>query len=358
MILPGRGPDVRQSATLPIIMGLLDQFTAVMRRKHYALRTEKTYRHWIVSFLRYHRGAGGSWRHPAEMGAAEIEAFLTHLAVERKVAAATQNQALNAIVFLYKRVLGIEPGDFNAVRAKRPRRLPTVMSRREVRVVIERIPPLVQLLVQVMYGGGLRLGEACSLRVKDVDIERLQITVRQGKGGKDRVTLLPERLVEPLGKLIDDRRAVHARDLAAGEGWVELPHAFARKSPKAAWSLAWQYVFAAAGLSHHPVTGQRGRWHIHETSVQKAISRATGRAGLTKRVTSHVFRHSFATHLLEDGYDVRTIQKLLGHAHLDTTMIYTHVVEQTSRGVLRVRSPLDELAVQTREATVRSSNGS
>lgn len=337
-------------------MKLLDQVTAVLRWKHYARRTEKTYKHWIMAYLRFHRGADG-WRHPADMGAAEVEAFLTHLAVERKVAAATQNQALNAIVFLYKQVLEIDPGQFNAVRAKRPRRMPTVLSRQEVGAVIAELSPPVQLLVQVMYGGGLRLGEACSLRVKDVDLERLQLTVRQGKGDKDRVALLPERLVEPLATVIDERREVHKRDGAVGEGWVELPHAFARKSPKAPWSLGWQYVFAAAGLSHHPVTGQRGRWHLHESSVQKAISEAARRAGMTKRVTSHVFRHSFATHLLEDGYDIRTIQTLLGHAHLETTMIYTHVVEQASRGVLRVRSPLDELAVQTREATGRSLNG-
>ena len=321
-------------------MRLLDRFTAVMRRKHCALRTEKTYRHWIMAYLRYHRGAEG-WRHPAEMGAVEIEAFLTYLAVEQKVAAATQNQALNAIVFLYKQVLQIDPGQFNAVRAKRSRRLPTVLSRQEVRAVIAEIALPVRLLVQVMYGGGLRLGEACSLRVKDMDLERLQITVRQGKGDKDRVTLLSERLVEPLAKVMDERREIHQRDLAAGEGWVEPPHAFARTSPKAAWSLAWQYVFAAAGLSRHPVTGQQGRWHIHETTAPKAISGAARRAGLTKRVSSHAFRHSFATHLLEDGYDIRTIQTLLGHAHLETTMICTHVVEQATRGVLRVRSPMD-----------------
>jgi len=330
-------------------MKLLEKVTAMMRRKHYALQTEKTYRHWIMAFLRFHRNAQG-WRHPAEMGAAEIESFLTHLAVDRRVAAATQNQALNAIVFLYKQVLDVEPGDFNAVRAKRPRRLPTVLSRREVHAVIEQLQPPIQLMVQVMYGGGLRLGEACSLRVKDVDLERLQITVRQGKGAKDRVTLLPECLAEPLRKVVGDRRAMHEHDLETGEGWVELPYAFARKSPKAAWSLAWQYIFAASGLSHHPVTDQRGRWHIHKSTVQKAIKGAARRAGITKRVTSHAFRHSFATHLLESGYDIRTIQTLLGHAHVETTMVYTHVVAQTTRGVLRVRSPLDRAAKSNRRA--------
>jgi len=322
-------------------MKLLDQVTAVLRRKHYALATEKTYKHWIKAFLRFHRSADG-WRHPAEMGAAEIEAFLTYLAVERRVAAATQNQALNALVFLYKHVLEVDPGQFNAVRAKRPRRLPTVLSRQEVRVVIAQVNPPLQLIVQVMYAGGLRLGEACAVRVKDVDLERLQIMVRRGKGDKDRVTLLSTSLVEPFRQLIAARRRVHEEDLEAGEGWVELPHAFERKAPRAAWLLAWQYVFAAAGFSRHPVTGQRGRWHVHESTVQRAITGAARRAGLTKRVTSHAFRHSFATHLLEDGYDIRSIQTLLGHARLETTMIYTHVVEQACKGVLRVRSPLDD----------------
>jgi len=321
-------------------MQLLDQVTALMRRRHYALRTEKTYKYWILDFLRFHR-TPDYWKHPTELSATDVETYLTHLAVKRKVAAATQNQSLNAIVFLYKQVLGVEVGYFNAMRANRSKRLPTVLSRQEVRRVIERIPPALQLLVQVMYGGGLRLGEACSLRIKDIDLDRLQLTIRQGKGNKDRVTLLSERLTKPLGSELKKRRFLHEIDLAAGEGWVELPHAFARKSPKAAWSLIWQYVFAAPKLSSHPITGQRGRWHIHQTTIQKAIAQAAKTAGLTKRVTSHAFRHSFATHLLEDGYDIRTIQTLLGHSHIETTMIYTHVMEQASRGVLRVKSPLD-----------------
>jgi site-specific recombinase XerD len=202
-----------------------------------------------------------------------------------------------------------------------------------------------------MYGGGLRVGEACAVRVMDIDLDRLQLVVRRGKGDKDRVTPLPERLVDPLRTLIDARRARHAADVEAGEGWVELPFAFERKSPRAAWSLEWQYLFAAADLSVDPVSGRRGRWHIHESTVQKSVTSAARAAGITRRVTSHVFRHSFATHLLEDGYDIRTIQTLLGHSHVETTMIYTHVVEQASRGVLRVRSPLDSLA--GRDATVR-----
>jgi len=323
-------------------MALRDDFTAVIRRKHYSRRTERTYWTWIAAFLRFHRGAAG-WRHPGSMGATEIEAFLTHLAVDRRVAASTQNQALNAIVFLYKQVLEIDPGTFNAARARPSRRLPTVLSRREVWALLDKLAPPVRLIAEVMYGGGLRVGEACSVRVMDVDLDRLQLTVRRGKGDKDRMTPLSERLIEPLHALIEARRELHTEDLAAGEGWVELPFAFERKSPRAPWSLEWQYLFAATDLSRDPVSGRRGRWHVHESTVQKAITSAARAAGITRRVTSHALRHSFATHLLEDGYDIRTIQTLLGHAHVETTMIYTHVVEQASRGVLRVRSPFDAL---------------
>jgi integron integrase len=331
---------------------LHQQFVAVVRRRHLARRTEKAYWMWIMAFLRFHRGSDG-WRHPRSMGAAEVEAFLSHLAVERNVAAATQNQALNAIVFLYKQVLEIDPGSFHAVRARPSRRLPTVLSRREVALVINEIPPPIRLIAELMYGGGLRVGEACSVRVMDIDLDRLQLTVRRGKGDKDRVTPLPERLVDPLQAIIDARRIRHAADIEAGEGWVELPFAFERKSPRAAWSLAWQYLFAAADLSVDPVSGRRGRWHIHESTVQKAVTAAAGAAGIARRVTSHVFRHSFATHLLEDGYDIRTIQTLLGHSHVETTMIYTHVVEQAARGVLRVRSPLDSLDVDGCHTPIR-----
>jgi len=329
---------------------LHQQFVSVIRRRHLSRRTEKAYWLWIMAYLRFHRGSEG-WRHPRSMGAAEVEAFLSHLAVERKVAAATQNQALNAIVFLYKQVLEIDPGSFHAARARPSRRLPTVLSRREVALVINEIPPPIRFIAELMYGGGLRVGEACAVRVMDIDLDRLQLVVRRGKGDKDRVTPLPERLVDPLRTLVDARRARHAADVEAGEGWVELPFAFERKSPRAAWSLGWQYLFAAADLSVDPVSGRRGRWHVHESTVQKSVTNAARAAGITRRVTSHVFRHSFATHLLEDGYDIRTIQTLLGHSHVETTMIYTHVVEQTSRGVLRVRSPLDSLA--GRDATVR-----
>jgi len=326
---------------------LHQQFVAVIRRKHYSLRTERTYWAWILSFLRFCKHAsGGAWKHPRQLGAAEIEAFLSHLATERRVAAATQNQALNAIVFLYKQVLDVDPGTFNAVRARPSQRVPTVLSRREVQAVLANLGPPSRMIAELMYGGGLRVGEACAVRIMDIDLDRLQLTVRRGKGDKDRITPLPERLVQPLRQLIEQRRLLHERDLAAGEGWVELPNAFERKSPRAAWSVSWQYLFAAADLSNDPISRRRGRWHLHPSTVQKSISEAARAAGIDRRVTSHVLRHSFATHLLEDGYDIRTIQTLLGHARVETTMIYTHVVEQAARGVLRVRSPLDALGAR------------
>lgn len=320
---------------------LPDRVSDIMRTGRYSPRTEKSYKNWIRQFILFHR-RGSEFRHPRDMGEQEIEGFLTHLAINRQVAASTQNQAMNALVFLYKRVLEKELGTIDSIRATRPKRLPTVMSREEVRHVIAHVRPPYQLMVQLLYGGGMRLNEVCSLRVKDVDLGRLQITVRQGKGDKDRMTLLPKQLVEPLREIITARKAIHERDLAMNEGWVELPFAMQRKTPSAAWSIQWQYAFAAARLSHHPHTGQRGRWHIYDSTVGQAISQAVKEAGITKRATAHTFRHSFATHLLEDGYDIRTIQKLLGHSHVDTTMIYTHVVEQSTRGVMRVESPLDK----------------
>jgi len=320
---------------------LLDQVVEACRKRHYARKTGETYRAWVRDFLMFHRRRVGRFIHPGEMGGAEVEAYLTYLAVERRVAAATQNQALNALVFLYKQVLKIELGQFGATRAKRPRNVPTVMTPQEVSILLSRMRPPARLIAQVMYGGGLRVGEACSLRVKDVDIERLQVTIRRGKGAKDRVTMLPESLAGSLRRQVAWRAETHESDLAAGEGWVELPDAFARKSPRAAWSLPWQYLFASHKLSRHPDTGQTGRWHVFETTVQTAIKRAAHDARITKRVTSHTLRHSFATHLLEAGYDIRKVQELLGHANVQTTMIYTHCQTQASRGVMGVVSPLD-----------------
>ena len=237
--------------------------------------------------------------------------------------------------------MGIDPGRFNATRAKRPVRVPVVLSRREIHDLIRAVPEPANLVVQTMYAGGLRVGEACALRVKDIDLDRQQITVRRAKGAKDRPTLLPQALIAPLREILRQRAALHEQDLKRGQGRVELPDAFHRKSPSAAWSLPWQYVFASHKLSRHPESGLTGRWHLHEAAVQKAVKTAAAQAGLTKRVTSHTLRHSFATHLLEDGYDIRTIQKLLGHASVNTTMIYTHCQTQASKGVMGVKSPLD-----------------
>ena len=324
---------------------LLDQVVNACKRKHLARSTAKTYTYWIRDFVMYQRHVTGRFIHPAEMGSTEIEGYLTHLAVERRVAASTQNQALNALVFLYRHVIGRDPGQFNATRAKRPRNVPVVLSRSEVERVLGGITPPVQIIARLMYAGGLRVGEACKLRVKDIDIPRRQITIRRGKGAKDRLTLLPDALCGQLDRVLAERSRRHGADLDAGEGWVELPDAFAVKSPRAAWSLPWQYLFAARKLSRHPDTGQTGRWHIFETTVQKAVKEAAAAAGLTKRVTSHTLRHSFATHLLEAGYDIRTIQQLLGHADVKTTMIYTHCQTQASKGVMGVRSPLDQQPV-------------
>jgi len=322
---------------------LLDQIAITCRKRHYSRSTEKTYRHWAKQYILFHRGRAGRFVHPVQLGTSEVEAFLTFLAVERRVAAGTQNQALNAVVFLYKHVLGQDPGQFNATRAKRSRHVPVVLSRDEMRGLLSHVSPRQRLIAQVMYAGGLRVGEACALRVKDIDLDRLQITVRQGKGAKDRMALLSADLVEPLREQVAWRGSIHHQDLADREGWVELPFAFGRKSPRAAWSLHWQYLFASHKLSRHPDTGQTGRWHVVESTVQSAIKRAAQEAAITKRVTSHTLRHSFATHLLEDGYDIRTIQQLLGHANLKTTMIYTHCQTQKSKGVMGVRSPLDRL---------------
>ena len=329
----------------PPRVNLLDQVVNTCKKKHYARATAKTYSQWIKDFIYFHRRAAGRFVHPAELGAPAIEAYLTYLAVDRHVAAATQNQALNAIVFLYRHVLGIDPGQFNATRAKRSSNVPVVLSRGEVQVLLALIGPPARLIAQVMYAGGLRVSEACRLRVKDLDLSRRQLTVRRGKGAKDRLALLPDALVEPLRTHMAWRTQLHQNDLAQGEGWVELPHAFAKKAPRAPWSLSWQYLFAARKLSRHPDTGQTGRWHLFESTVQSAVKNAAAAAGFTKRVTSHTLRHSFATHLLEDGYDIRTIQQLLGQANLKTTMIYTHCPTQASKGVMGVRSPLDRLPV-------------
>ncbi len=314
---------------------LLDQVRTEIRKRHYSLRTEQSYVHWIKRFILFH-----GKRHPRDMGAAEIEAFLSDLAVRQNVAASTQNLALSAILFLYREILGVKlPWLDGVTRAKKPQRRPVVLSRSEVQRLLDELPADVPgLIARLLYGTGMRLMEGVRLRVKDLDLSRGEILVRDGKGGKDRVTVLPQTLVEPLHAHLTVRRATYERDAKQGRAEVWLPHALARKYPKAAGEWAWQYVFAAARFSTDPRTRTVRRHHLSEQQVQRTVRATAKRAGLTKPVSPHVLRHSFATHVLEAGYDIRTVQELLGHKHVETTMIYTHVLNRGGRGV---RSPLD-----------------
>lgn len=313
---------------------LLDQVRERCRVKHYSLRTEQAYTHWIRRFILFH-----GKRHPRDMGAPEVEAFLTHLAVKEDVAPATQNQALAGILFLYRDVLGVElPWLDGVTRAKRPPRLPVVLTRDEVRALLAQLDGVFWLIASLMYGSGLRLMEALRLRVKDVDLDRREVTVREGKGAKDRRTMLPGTLVEPLQRQREKVAAIHERDREAGLAPVYLPHALARKYPNAGKELAWQFLFPAGQPGVDPRSGVVRRHHLHESAVQRAIKGAVRAAVILKPASSHTLRHSFATHLLEDGYDIRTVQELLGHSDVRTTQIYTHVL---NRGGLTVRSPLD-----------------
>lgn len=314
---------------------LLDQLRDRIRLKHYSLRTEQAYLQWVKRYILFH-----GKRHPIEMGKVEIEAFLSSLAVERNVSASTQTQALSAILFLYKEVLGTEmPWLSDLTRAKKPVRLPTVLSRNEIQALLKSVDdPLMDLIVQLLYGTGMRLLEGLRLRVKDVDFSLNEIVVREGKGNKDRVTMLPLSLVAGLQTHLRVVKAQHDADLAAGHGEVWLPDALAVKYPNAAKSWGWQYVFPASGFSVDPRSGAVRRHHIDEKRVQRAVRKAALHAGIVKQVSPHTLRHSFATHLLESGYDIRTVQELLGHSDVSTTMIYTHVLNKGGRGV---RSPLD-----------------
>ncbi|MGH8538966.1 MAG: integron integrase [Stenotrophobium sp.] len=316
---------------------LLDQVRRLCRAKHYSLRTEETYLHWIKRFILFH-----GKRHPREMGAPEVEAFLSDLAVRLNVSASTQNLALSAVLFLYREVLGIELAWLsNVTRAKKPQRLPTVLTQPEVQALLSALEDgTVALIVRLLYGTGMRLMEGVRLRVKDVELPPRQITVRDGKGGKDRVTVLPERLVEPLRAHLQARRKLYDADRKAGRAQAWMPDALGRKYPSAGGEWAWQYVFPADGFSADPRSGAVRRHHINEQQVQRAVRRAAATAGIVKPCTPHVLRHSFATHLLEGGYDIRTVQELLGHADVSTTMIYTHVLNKGGRGV---RSPLDAI---------------
>ena len=327
-------PQVADAAPSPSEPRLLDQVRSAIRRRHYSYRTEQSYIHWIKRLIYFH-----GIRHPRDMGEAEVTAFLNSLVAGRGVAAATQNQALSSILFLYREVLG-KPLAWldNLVRAKRPARVPTVLTVAEVQRLLSGLDGMKWLMASLLYGAGLRLRECLKLRVKDIDFEYRQIIVRDGKGGKDRVTMLPMAVIESLKAHLIRVKALHERDLAAGYGDVELPDGLARKYPRAAYDLAWKFVFPAYRYSTCPRTGAVRRHHVFEDVLIRAVKQAARTAGITKHVSCHALRHSFATHLLENGYDIRTVQELLGHQSVETTMIYTHVMNKGGRGV---NSPLD-----------------
>jgi integron integrase len=317
---------------------LLDQIREVMRLKHYSLRTERAYCDWVRRYVQFHHLRSREEMLPAEP---KIEAFLSHLAVEGQVAVSTQNQAFNALLFVYREVLHTQLGHIESVRSTRPVRVPTVLTPEEVRQIVSAMSGPPQLVVKLLYGGGLRLLEALRLRVQDIDFGMKQLVVRDGKGAKDRYTILPASVVPALQEHLERVKLTHQEDLQAGFGAVYLPGALDRKYPAAPREWGWQYVFPARDRSTDPRSGLTRRHHLEEATLHRAIKIAVGRTGIAKRISSHTFRHSFATHLLQRGQDIRTIQELLGHNDVSTTMIYTHVL---NHGGLGVRSPLDEPA--------------
>lgn len=324
-----------QPETPPKDKKLLDQYRDALRVKQYSQRTEKTYINWVRSYILFHNK-----RHPKDMGIPEIREFITHLVSDKKISGSTQTQALSSILFLYRHVLRIAL-DENALVEFRPQKaktVPVVLSKEEIKSVIANLSGVNKIIAQVMYGGGLRVMETMRLRVKDIDFANHQVIVRDGKGDDDRSTILPDSVVEPLKHHLEQVRRIHQKDLAKGYGSVYLPFALERKYPNASKEWVWQYVFPAASLFKEPGTGITRRHHLHETAVQKAVKEAARLARVDKHVTPHTFRHSFATHLLQNNYDIRTIQELLGHKDVKTTMIYTHVIQ---RGGLAVKSPLD-----------------
>jgi integron integrase len=316
---------------------LLDRMRQAIRVKHYSLATERTYVHWVKRFIYFHQK-----RHPAEMGAAEVESFLSALATELTVSASTQNQAMHALLFLYREVLGITlPWLDGITRAKVSQRLPAVLTVAETQALLRRLPNDTNgLIVRLLYGTGMRIKECLRLRIKDIDLARGEIIIRKGKGNKDRVTMLPASLAPALRDHIAARRRLHDIDLSAGHADVELPDAIERKYPRAGQEWAWQYIFAAPTYSTDPRTGVVRRHHWGERNIQRAVKAAARAAGIAKLVHPHTLRHSFATHLLESGHDIRTVQELLGHSDVKTTMIYTHVLNRGGRGVV---SPIDRI---------------
>jgi len=315
---------------------LLDRVKDAIRIRHYSLRTEQSYVGWVRRFILFNNK-----RHPQEMGAAEVKAFLTHLAVRENVAASTQNQALNALFFLYKQVLGIDLAELDdVVRAKKPQKVPQVLTREEAHRLLACMSGTPWLMASLLYGAGLRLLECLRLRVQDVDFDYRQITVRRGKGDKDRRTMLPQVLLAPLRRQVELVHQLHQRDLVDGFGRVYLPEALAKKYPAAPAEFGWQYLFPASKLAVDPRSGETRRHHLDESVLQGAVKKAVRTAGIHKPASCHTLRHSFATHLLEDSYDIRTVQELLGHQDVRTTMIYTHVLNKGGQGV---RSPLDRV---------------
>ncbi len=323
------------SAAGPPKPRLLDRVRAALRIRHYSRRTEEAYVAWIRRYILFH-----GKRHPVEMGAPELTRFLSSLAVDGKVAASTQNQALSALLFLYREVLDLEvPWLDDVVRAKRPQRLPGVLTREEVRAVLRPLEGVPRLMAHLLYGAGLRLLECCRLRVQDVDFATNRIVVRTGKGDEDRVTMLPQVVKADLARPLEGVREQHARDLQYGAGWVDLPTALARKYPNAGRECGWQWVFPATRLYVDRDTRQRRRHHLHESVLQRVVKGAVRRAGIAKRATPHTLRHSFATHLLEGGADLRSVQEMLGHSDISTTQIYTHLSKSHLRKVYRKFHP-------------------
>ena len=320
---------------------LLDQLREVLRVKHYSLRTEEAYGQWVRRYLKFHRDAQGAWRHPRDLGAADVVAFLNHLANVENVAAGTQNQALNALSFLYTQVLRIELGDLGEfLAASKRRRVPVVLSKAETQKLLASLEGTWRLMAQVLYGTGLRLMELLRLRIQDIDFERNQIVVRGGKGDKDRVTILPDSLRSAIMEHLKRVRLLWEADGREGFGEVYLPEGVARKYPKAAREWGWQWVWPSRSRSRDPRSGKERRHHVQETGLQRAVKAGLQLSGIVKRANCHTLRHSFATHLLENGYDIRTVQDLLGHKDVSTTQIYTHVMQKPGLGV---KSPLDAI---------------